>query len=155
MKLTRLLMQVGADGAFVGGDLGTSKGEDDEFEAEIAGAKPGVWLASVSPAEPEEGDDDGMGDEPKLIRFVWVRDGTVNYDALPSRASIQAPPVDPAATWEVVATFSVDSGTVCLFSKHALDSILATGTDREAMLEAFIDDDEGTNVFVPGGIVCE
>ncbi|TFK88400.1 hypothetical protein K466DRAFT_598667 [Polyporus arcularius HHB13444] len=147
------LVEVGPDGAFVGGDLGTSKGEDDEFEVEITGAKPGVWLASVNAAEPEEGDEDGMGDEPKLIRFVWVRDGTVNYDALPSRASVQVPPADAEANWEVVASFSVDSGTVCLFSKHALDSVLATGTDREAMLEAFIDDDEGTNVFVPGGVV--
>ncbi len=135
--------------------MGTSKGEDDEFEAEITGAKPGVWLASVNAAEPEEGDEDGMGDEPKLIRFVWVRDGRVDYDALPSRASVQVPPADAEANWEVVASFSVDSGTVCLFSKHALDSILATGTDREAMLEAFIDDDEGTHVFVPGGVVCE
>lgn len=139
--------------------MGTSKGEDDEFEAEVTGAKPGVWLASVTAAEPQEleGDDNMMGYEPQLIRFVWIRDGTVDYNALPSRASVQAPAAsEPDADWEVVASFSVDSGTICLFSKHALESLLATGTDREAMLEIFVDDDgDGTNVFVPSGVVCE
>lgn len=141
----------------MGGDLGTSKGEDDEFEAEVTGAKPGVWLASVTATEPQEGGDNMLGYEPQLIRFVWIHDGTVDYNALPSRASVQAPAAsEPDADWEVVASFSVDSGTICLFSKHALESLLATGTDREAMLEIFFDDDgDGTNVFVPSGVVCE
>lgn len=98
-----------------------------------------------------------MGYERQLIRFVWIRDGTVDYNALPSRASVQAPAAsEPDADWEVVVSFSVDSGTICLFSKHALKSLLATGTDCEAMLEIFFDDDgDGTTVFVPSGVVCE
>ncbi|KAL1943427.1 hypothetical protein VTO73DRAFT_4502 [Trametes versicolor] len=96
-----------------------------------------------------------MGYERQLIRFVWIRDGTVDYNALPSRASVQAPAAsEPDADWEVVVSFSVDSGTICLFSKHALKSLLATGTDCEAMLEIFFDDDgDGTTVFVPSGVV--
>ncbi|KAI0350485.1 hypothetical protein OH77DRAFT_1514367 [Trametes cingulata] len=148
------VVEVGPDGTFVGGDLEQSKGEDDEFEAEIAGAKPGIWLMSIEPIEPEDGgEDDAMGAEARLIRFSWVSDGTVNYDALPSRNSVRPAAARPDANWEEVGSFSVDSGTVCLFSKYALDALLATGTDRQAMLESLIDEDEGTKVFVPGGVV--
>ncbi|KAI0364304.1 hypothetical protein BV20DRAFT_870677 [Pilatotrama ljubarskyi] len=149
------VVEVGPDGTFVGGDLGMAKGEDDEFEAKITGAKRGVWLMSVESVEQGDdgGEDDTMGDDAKLIRFTWVSDGAVNYDSLPSRNSISAEAAGPDANWEVVGSFSVDSGTICLFSKHALDALLATGTDREAMLETLIDDDEGTKIFVPGGVV--
>ncbi|RDX41755.1 hypothetical protein OH76DRAFT_1489257 [Lentinus brumalis] len=151
------VVEVGPDGMFVGGDLGTSKGDDDEFEAEITGAQPGVWSMSVEPAEGEEADEDRlMHLDPLLIRFVWASDGSVDYDALPRPGSIQAQSSgDPHATWEVVGSFSVDSGTVCLFSKYALDNLLSTGKedDREAMLEAFFDDGGEGNVFVPSGVV--
>ncbi|KAI0325976.1 hypothetical protein GY45DRAFT_1374344 [Cubamyces sp. BRFM 1775] len=152
-KKTAPVVEVGPDGFFVGGDLGTSKGETDEFEAEVTGAKPGVWLMSLEPAGPQDRTEDEMDQDAKVIRFVWTSDGSVNYDALPRRNRVRAPEADPEAEWEVVGSFSVDSGMVCLFSKHALDAILASGTDREAMLEAFIDDDEGDKVFVPSGIV--
>ena len=134
------LRQVGPDGTFVGGDLETSKGETDEFEAEVTGAKPGVWLMSLEPAGPEDRIEDEMDQDAKVIRLIWTSDGSVNYDALPRRNRVRAPEADPEAEWEVVGSFSVDSGMVCLFSKHALDAILTSGTDREAMLEAFIDE---------------
>ncbi len=143
---------------FVGGDLGTSKGDDDEFEAEVTGAKPGIWLMSVEPADGDEADEDRlMGEDPRVIRFIWVSEGTVDYDALPLRGSIQAQGADTDATWEIVGSFSVDSSYVCLFSKYALDTLLSTGKDedREAMLEAFFDDGGEGNVFVPSGVVSE
>ncbi|OSD07758.1 hypothetical protein PYCCODRAFT_1358338, partial [Trametes coccinea BRFM310] len=121
-------------GTFGGADLGTSKGPEDEFEAEVTGAKPGT----------------------QTLRFIWVGEGTVDYEALPSRSSVRAPAAETetGTEWTVVGGFSVDSGMVCLFSKHALDSVLASGTgDREEMLEAFIDDDDARHVFVPSGIV--
>ncbi|KAL7278818.1 hypothetical protein ACG7TL_007835 [Trametes sanguinea] len=148
------LVEVGPDGTFVGGDLGTSKGEADQFEAEISGAKPGIWQMSLERTPHEDtGDGEEVDEDSKTIRFVWTAQGTLDYDALPRRASVRALPTDLDAQWEVVGSFSVDSGMICLFSKYALDAILATGTDREAMLEAFIDDDEGRKIFVPGGIV--
>ncbi|KAI9058600.1 hypothetical protein FKP32DRAFT_1596893 [Trametes sanguinea] len=150
------VVEVGPDGTFVGGDLGTSKGEADEFEAEITGAKPGVWQMSLEETPQQDRDGDGDEDEDegsKTVRFVWIAEGTVDYNALPRRTNMQALTTDPNTDWEVVGSFSVDSGTICLFSKYALDAILATGTDREAMLEAFIDDDEGKNVYVPCGFV--
>ena len=151
------VMQVGADGTFVGGDLELSKGDEDEFEAEITGAKPGIWLMSVEAVEAEDGgEDDLMGATPKIVRFVWKSDGTVNYASLPRASVFQwtaAADPDDDAEWEVVGTFSVDSGTVCLFSKHALDELLSTGEDRQAMLESLVDMDEGDKVFVPAGIV--
>ncbi|CDO76325.1 hypothetical protein BN946_scf184414.g7 [Trametes cinnabarina] len=129
------VVEVGPDGTFVGGDLELSKGDVDEFEAEVTGAKPGIWLMAIEPSPREElGEDEEIDEEAKTIR-------------------IRAPATDPEAAWEVVGSFSVDSGIICLFSKHALDAILATGTDRQAMLEAFIDDDEGDRVFVPSGVV--
>ncbi|PIL32553.1 hypothetical protein GSI_05256 [Ganoderma sinense ZZ0214-1] len=153
------VVEVGVDGTFVGGDLGMSKGDEDEFEAEITGAKPGIWLMSIEPAETEDGgedEDDLMGATPKIIRFVWKSDGSVNYGALPRASVFQrtaAADPDDDAEWEVVGTFSVDSGTPCLFSKYALDELLAAGEDREAMLESLMDMDEGDKVFVPAGIV--
>ncbi|KAM5541624.1 hypothetical protein V8D89_004814 [Ganoderma adspersum] len=151
------VVEVGADGTFVGGDLEQSKGDEDEFEAEITGAKPGIWLMSVEPVEAEDGgEDDLMGATPKIVRFVWKSEGAVNYAALPRPTVFQrtaAADPDDDAEWEVVGTFSVDSSTVCLFSKHALDELLSAGEDREAMLESLVDMDEGDKVFVPAGVV--
>ena len=150
-------LQVGADGTFVGGDLELSKGDEDEFEAEVTGAKPGIWLMSVDSVQREGGDvDELMGDTYKIIRFVWKSDGTVNYNALPHASSFQrTAAADPAddAEWEVVGSFSVDSSTICLFSKHALDELLSAGEDREAMLESLVDMNEDDKVFVPAGVV--
>nr|VWO99020.1 Alcohol oxidase [Ganoderma boninense] len=66
------VVEVGADGTFIGGDLELSKGDEDEFEAEVTGAKPGIiWLMSIEPVETEDGgEDDLMGGTPKVIRFV-------------------------------------------------------------------------------------
>ena len=114
---------------------------------------------SVEPLEAEDGgEDDLMGGTPKIIRFVWKSDGTVNYAALPRASVFQrnaAADPDDDAEWEVVGTFSVDSGTTCLFSKYALDELLSAGEDREAMLESLMDMDEGDKVFVPAGVVGE
>ena len=114
---------------------------------------------SVEPLEAEDGgEDDLMGCTPKIIRFVWKSDGTVNYAALPRASVFQrnaAADPDDDAEWEVVGTFSVDSGTTCLFSKYALDELLSAGEDREAMLESLMDMDEGDKVFVPAGVVGE
>ncbi|CDO76324.1 hypothetical protein BN946_scf184414.g6 [Trametes cinnabarina] len=154
------VVEVGPDGTFVGGDLGTSKGDEDEFEAEVSGAKPGVWLMSLESADQqaadEAADDEDDLNRPKLLRFVWTGEGQVDYDALPSRADVRVPPPsEPDAEWETVGSFSVDSGMVCLFSKAALDALLATGPpeEREAMLESFIDDDHEGHVFVPSGML--
>ncbi|KAI9058599.1 hypothetical protein FKP32DRAFT_1761426 [Trametes sanguinea] len=132
------------------------KEDDDEVEDE------------VECTEGEDEDDEHWPqprpEETETLRFVWVRDGTVDYDALPPRSSIRVPDRTAATaaaaaadSWTVVGRFSVDSGTACLFSKHALDAVLASGAaagaDREEMLEAFLDDDFAGNVFVPGGIV--
>ena len=137
----------------MGGDLGTSKGEADEFEAEISGAKPGIWLMSITHVAEDAG---AVDEAARTIRLLWIGEGSVNYDALPLQENIQGQqPTDAETDWEVVATFSVDSSLVCLFSKQALDSILSDGTDREAMLESFIDENEGTNIFVPGGVVSK
>ncbi|KAI1789865.1 hypothetical protein LXA43DRAFT_892025, partial [Ganoderma leucocontextum] len=138
------VVEVGADGTFVGGDLEQSKGEHDQFEVEITGAKPGIWLMSVD----------------AIVRFVWESDGTVNYGALPRatafRTAAQAAGPDDGAEWEVVDNFGVDSGQVCLFSKHALDQLLATGTNREGMLESLsdqVEEFEGRKALVPAGVV--
>ena len=151
---------MGSDGTFIGGDLALSKGDEDEFEAEVTGAKPGVWLMSVETEESEDDEGNGfIGGIPKLLRFVWKGQGMVDYDALPRASTIQEIPAgtDPSADWEVVDSFSVDSGLACLFSKTALDHLLFMGPEeeREAMLETFMDDDGEGNVFVPGGIVSE
>ena len=137
----------------MGGDLEIAKGDDDEFEVEITSAKPGVWLMSVESTRTSEDEDDDIDEPSRVIRFIWTSDGVVNYDALPSRASIHASGSGGDAEWEVVGTFSIDSGVTCLFSKHALDSLLSTGTDRQSMLESLIDEDEGNRIYVPGGIV--
>ncbi|KAI8996223.1 hypothetical protein BD414DRAFT_193296 [Trametes punicea] len=109
---------------------------------------------SLESAQREDGARGALEDEPKILRFVWTGEGNVKYNALPHRSRVRAPAVDPDAQWEIVGSFSVDSGMICLFSKYALDALLLTGpeTDREAMLESLIDDDEGSRVFVPGGI---
>ncbi len=151
------VIQVGADGTFVGGDLELSKGDEDEFEVEITGAKPGIWLMSVDSVGVEDGGEDELiRGTSKIVRFVWKSDGTVDYGALPRASAFQrsaAPDSGDDTEWEVMGTFSVDSGTTCLFSKHALDELLSAGQDREAMLESLIDIDEGENVFVPAGVV--
>ena len=47
-------------------------GDEDEFEAEVSGAKPGVWLMSVETEESEDDEGNGfIGGIPKLLRFVW------------------------------------------------------------------------------------
>ncbi|KAJ3012123.1 hypothetical protein NUW54_g1960 [Trametes sanguinea] len=103
-------------------------------------------------------EDDGDGydhQERQFVRFVWVRDGTVDYASLPRRSAMRLPAVEADGEWEVVGTLSVDSGLICLFSKYALEALLSTGPDssKQAMLEGLVDDFGGTNVFVPGGIV--
>ncbi|KAI9060898.1 hypothetical protein FKP32DRAFT_1678642 [Trametes sanguinea] len=158
-KKTAPVVEVGPDGAFVGGDLETAKGEADEFDVHIVGAKPGVWLVSINTARiPHDDDHDGHvcdNEERQIIRFVWARDGTVNYASLPRRSAIRPPAPDPDTEWEVLEKFSVDSGCICIFSKHALDALLSTGPEasKQAMLEALIDDDGETKGFVPGGVI--
>lgn len=113
---------------------------------------------SVEPGG-EDGDDvEGLtGHGRRVIQFAWASDGAVDYDALPRRNEVQASTTHSITEWEVMANFSVDSGLICLFSMHALDSVLSTGRaeDREAMLETFIDEDDSANVFVPSGVVSE
>ncbi|KAI9060893.1 hypothetical protein FKP32DRAFT_1556253, partial [Trametes sanguinea] len=147
--------QVGPDGTFVGGDLGTSKGEADEFDIEIVGAKPGVWLMSRDLISIDDEDGGYDHSERQIIRFVWVRDGTVDYASLPRRSAMRPPAVEADSEWEIVGTFGVDSGLICLFSKYALEALLSTGPDssKQAMLEGLEDDFGGENVFVPGGVV--
>ena len=115
---------------------------------------------SVETEESEDDEGNGLiGGMPKLLRFVWKGQGMVDYDALPRASTIQKIPAgtDPSADWEVVDSFSVDSGLACLFSKTALDYLLSMGPEeeRDAMLETLMDDDGEGNVFVPGGIVSE
>ncbi|KAI0312577.1 hypothetical protein OF83DRAFT_632999 [Amylostereum chailletii] len=144
------IVQVGPDGAFVAGDLGLAKGADDEFEAHIDGAKPGVWRMFV---EDRDAHVEGAGDEPQTLvlgRFDWAQEGSVDYDAMPASVAAGA---QPTSDWEDVGSFSADAGLPCLFSKHALDALLACGTDWEAMLETFVDDEDEGFVFVPGGVV--
>ncbi|KAI1795675.1 hypothetical protein LXA43DRAFT_1178679 [Ganoderma leucocontextum] len=163
------IVQVGKQGMFVAGDLEQSKGEDDEFEVEISGAKPGIWLMSINSVETDDRGDKSehkaMGSNvTKNVRFLWKNDGpvidnktvpdpTVDYDALPSSADFQTDDGEDSLEWSILDTFSVDSGQVCLFSKHALDQLLVPGIDHQAMLESLLDEDQGKKVFVPAGVV--
>jgi hypothetical protein len=149
--------KVGPDGTFIGGDLALSKGEDDEFEAVISDAKPGVWAVTVESTTQTAGEGENSYEEQiRTAHFVWLHEGTVDYDSLPLKADVQTKISSGDAGWEEVSGFSVDSGTASMFSKSALDALLATGEDREAMLETFLDDfNEHDGPFVPSGVVCE
>ncbi|VDC05349.1 unnamed protein product [Peniophora sp. CBMAI 1063] len=135
------LIEVGQNGTFLAGDIELAKGDSDEFELTISGAKPGTWRMLVS--------------EPLLAQLAWVRDGTVDYDALLQEHGETPRPVNVNDSLEELGTFTVDSGHASLFSQSAFDS-LTSGNDREAKIETLIDaamDGRGDEVYVPGGLV--
>lgn len=132
------LVEVGEDGTFVAGDIELSKADTDDWETYIGGAKPGLWRMSVA--------------ESGTVLFVWVREGSLDFDALPRfSGSIDA---DEGGAWEEVGSFSVDSGFVGLFSQSALEALIGEG-DKQASLETLVDakslDELGE--YMPGGVV--
>ncbi|EJD41324.1 hypothetical protein AURDEDRAFT_169480 [Auricularia subglabra TFB-10046 SS5] len=131
------LVEVGQDETFVAGDIELAKADTDEWEASITGAKPGLWRMFVA--------------ESGTVYCAWVREGTLDYDALPQFNGGVEPEED--GEWEEVATFSIDSGTAALFSKSALDLLIGAGDKQERMeiLASVGMDDLGE--YVPGGVV--
>lgn len=132
------LVEVGEDGTFVAGDIELSKADTDDWETYISGAKPGLWRMSVA--------------ESGTVHFAWVREGSLDYDALPRfSGGIGA---DEGEPWDEVGSFSVDSGFVGLFSKSALEALIGEG-DKQDTLETLVDamnlDELGE--YMPGGVV--
>ncbi|EJD48155.1 hypothetical protein AURDEDRAFT_162626 [Auricularia subglabra TFB-10046 SS5] len=132
------LVEVGQEGTFVAGDIEQSKADTDDWEAYIAGAKPGLWRMSVA--------------ESDVVYFTWVREGTLDYDALPQLSGRPALG-DHDGEWHEVGSYSSDSSFVGLFSKSALDALLGEGLKQEK-IETLVDamNMEGLGEYMPGGI---
>ncbi|KZW01447.1 hypothetical protein EXIGLDRAFT_692258 [Exidia glandulosa HHB12029] len=135
------LVEVDRDGTFVAGDIEQSKADWDEWEASISGAKPGLWRMFIFASQ--------------AAYFVWVREGTLDYDALPQISSNNDGETEEEdGEWEELGSFSVDSGMVGFFSESALDTLIGDGKKQEKM-ETLIDAMtlEGQGEFMPGGII--
>ncbi|KZW01455.1 hypothetical protein EXIGLDRAFT_829935 [Exidia glandulosa HHB12029] len=132
------LVEVAHDGAFVAGDIELSKADTDEWEAVILGAKPGLWRVFIGASG--------------TVHLAWVREGELDYNALPQFSGDVVE--SEGDNWEELASFSVDSGMVGLFSKSALDTLVGD-CDKQFAYETLVDamnlDDLGG--FMPGGII--
>lgn len=132
-----------------------SKEDINDFDA-IAGAKPGIWSVSIDTQTIMPND----GFRLKTIRrtpyLVWIGHGSVDYDAMPLSNDMGLS--QPGTEWDVVGNFGVDSGNICLFSKHALHELLSLGDEsyQGGMLETLADFNTfDKKSFVPGGVVRE
>ncbi|KZV70441.1 hypothetical protein PENSPDRAFT_607234 [Peniophora sp. CONT] len=136
------LVEVGQDGTLLAGDVELAKNNDEEFELCISSAKPGIWRVSSTVSTP--------------IRFTWVREGTVDYDALPPSSGdpVSFADDDDSVKWEELGTFSVDSGAAGIFSQSVFSSFTLEG-DRPYTVDTLVTAPmEGLgDPYVPGGII--
>ncbi|KZV65855.1 hypothetical protein PENSPDRAFT_112228 [Peniophora sp. CONT] len=138
------VVEVGDDETLLAGDVELAKGDDDEFELYITGAKPGIWRMSHSASSESH------------VQFIWVREGTVDYDELPPSNGDTAGPADDddAVEWEEIGAFSIDSGVAGLFSQSVFNS-LTRGGKRQYKIEVLLNARMNRlgYPYVPGGII--